>query len=61
MKVCANPKTCALLADDMDIDASPIMTGEKEIEEVGREIYDEILQVAAGKQTRTEVLGHFED
>ena len=61
MKVCANPKTCALLADDLDIDASPIMTGEKEIEEVGREIYDEILNVAAGKLTRTEILGHFED
>lgn len=61
LKVCANPHTLSLLADDMDVDASPIMAGEETVQQVGREIYDEILAVAAGKRTRTEVLGHFED
>jgi len=61
IKVCANPKTCARLADDMDIDASAIMTGAEDIQEVGERIRQEILAVAAGKQTRAEVLGHFED
>ena len=61
MKVCANPKTCALLGDEMDVDASPIMTGDKTIDEVGEEIYDEILAVAGGRQTKSEILGHYED
>ena len=61
MKVCANPKTCALLGDEMDIDASPIMRGEKSIDEVGREIYEETLTVAAGKLTKSEFFGHYED
>lgn len=61
MKVCANPKTCAILGDEMDIDASSIMTGDKTIEEVGKEIYEEILAVAGGQQTKSEILGHFED
>ena len=61
MKVCANPKTCSLLGDEMDVDASPIMTGDKTIDEVGEEIYSEILAVAGGKQTKSEILGHFED
>ena len=61
LKVCANPQTLSLLADDMDVDASPIMTGEKTVQQVGREVYEEILAVASGKRTRTEVLGHFED
>ena len=61
MKVCANPKTCAMLGDDMDIDASSIMTGEKNINQVGNEIFEEILAVAAGKKTKSEILGHFED
>jgi altronate dehydratase large subunit len=61
MKVCANPKTCSMLGDEMDIDASAIMTGEKTIDEVGRELYEEILEIAGGKETRSEIFGHFED
>lgn len=61
LKVCANPKTCAWLSDDMDIDASAIMSGIKDIPEVARQIYQEILAVAAGKRTKAEVLGHLED
>lgn len=61
IKVCANPTTCALLADDIDVDASPIMTGEKDVREMGAVIYEEVLVVAGGKRTRNEVLGHYED
>jgi altronate dehydratase len=61
IKVCANPKTCALLADDIDVDASGIMIGDRDIQEVGEEIYREVLAVAVGKRTRSEVLGHLED
>jgi altronate dehydratase len=61
IKVCGNPKTVSMLGDDIDIDASPIMAGKQTIADVGAALYDEILAVAAGKPTITEVLGHFED
>ena len=61
IKVCGNPKTCALLGEDIDIDASLIVRGTRDISDVGAEIHDETLAVAAGKRTLTEVLGHFED
>ena len=61
MKVSANPKTCSMLGDDLDIDASSIMTGVSDIQDVGEQIYQEILTVAAGKKTKSEILGHFED
>ena len=61
VKVCANPKTCEMLGDDIDIDAGGIMTGEKSVSQVGKEIYDYVLQVAQGKLTRSEELDHFED
>jgi len=38
---------------------SPIL-GESTIEEMGDSLYTEVLAVAAGKLTRSEVLGHFE-
>ena len=61
IKVCANPKTISTLGDDMDIDASQIMSGARTIQEVGVQIRDRILSVAAGELTKTEILGHFED
>jgi altronate hydrolase len=44
------------MTDDMDIDCGTILDGAS-IEDVGRQIFDEILAVASGKQTRSELLG----
>lgn len=60
LKVCANPNTCRQLSDDLDIDASGIITGHLSIDQAGREIYEEILAVARGKQSKSETLGHYE-
>jgi altronate dehydratase len=60
IKICGNPITCERIADNLDLDASPIMRGEKTIQEMGEELYQEILAVAGGKLTRSEVTGHFE-
>ncbi|MBS3970562.1 MAG: UxaA family hydrolase [Clostridia bacterium] len=57
VKVCGNPKTVKTMMDNIDIDASTIMTGHKTVEEVGREIFEEYLRVIKGKQTKSEVLG----
>jgi len=60
IKVCANPETYRKLSDDMDVDAGRILEGRGTLDEVGREIFDLVLQVADGTPTRSERLGHQE-
>ncbi len=60
LKVCGNPKTYARMSADMDVNAGRIMTGEASLDQVGREIFDSILQIAAGQATKSEALGHRE-
>jgi altronate hydrolase len=44
------------MIDDMDLDAGPILNG-KSVDTVGREIFDEIIAVASGKKTKSELHG----
>lgn len=60
VKVIANPTRSQLIRDNADFDASPIIQGEASVEEMGEALYAELLAVAAGKLTKSEVLGHFE-
>jgi altronate dehydratase len=60
IKVCANPETYRRMPDDMDIDAGRILEGRATLEEVGREVFDLTLRVAAGRRTVSEELGHQE-
>jgi altronate hydrolase len=60
IKVCANPETYRRLSDDMDVDAGRIMEGRATLDQVGEEIHDLVLQVAAGRRTASEALGHQE-
>jgi altronate dehydratase large subunit len=60
IKICANPETARRLADDMDINAGRILEGAATIEEVGTEIYERTLAVAAGERSVSEELGHQE-
>ena len=60
IKVIANPTRMQLIRDNADFDATPIINGESTIREMGSALYDEILAVAAGKLTRSEVYGHYE-
>jgi altronate dehydratase len=60
IKVIANPNRRQLIADNADIDATGIILGERTVQDVGREIYAEILAVAAGKLTKSEIHGHYE-
>jgi altronate dehydratase large subunit len=60
IKICANPETYRRLSEDMDINAGRILEGEATLDEVGDEIFDRILRVAAGAPTASEVLGHQE-
>jgi altronate dehydratase large subunit len=60
IKICANPQTYRRMSDDMDIDAGRILAGLATLDAVGREIFDLILSVAAGRPTVSEQLGHQE-
>jgi len=60
IKVNANPHRRQLIEDHADFDATPIIRGEKTIRAMGEELYKEILAVAAGKMTKSEIYGHYE-
>lgn len=60
IKICANPDTYRRLADDMDINAGRILEGEATLDQLGREIFERVLQVAQGIPSRSEQLGHQE-
>ena len=48
------------MAGDMDVNAGTIADGVETIEEVGERILAEIVEVASGRPTRSEALGHQE-
>lgn len=58
IKITANPATYERNRENMDIDASTILTGEETIAEVGRRIFNELIAVANGKLTKSEIMGH---
>jgi altronate dehydratase large subunit len=60
IKVTANERTFKMMEDNMDIDASSIISGEETIEQVGQRIFDEIVMVANGRKPKAEILGHRE-
>ena len=60
IKICANPETYSNMVDDMDINAGKIIDGEADIEEIGGEIYQNLMDVASGEQSKSEALGHQE-
>jgi altronate hydrolase len=60
IKVCANPETYDRMSDDMDVNAGRILRLEASVDEVGKEIYGKVLEVASGVQTCSESLGHQE-
>ena len=57
IKVTGNSKTYAKMSDNIDFDASVVLTGEKTIEQRGEELFEEMLEVANGKVTKAEAFG----
>jgi altronate hydrolase len=56
IKVATNTPMYEHMIDDMDINAGVILEGTP-VEEVGRQIFEEILAVASGKRTKSEING----
>ncbi|HUQ70109.1 MAG TPA: UxaA family hydrolase, partial [Planctomycetaceae bacterium] len=56
IKIATNTPMYNRMVDDMDINAGRILDGAT-IEEVGREIFEEVIAVAGGKKTKSEAQG----
>ncbi|MBB3267799.1 altronate hydrolase [Azospirillum sp. OGB3] len=61
LKLATNTPLYRKMTDDMDIDCGPIATGDATIEEVGRAIFQLILDTASGRKTKSEELGFGSD
>ncbi|HEY3742500.1 MAG TPA: altronate dehydratase family protein, partial [Bryobacteraceae bacterium] len=59
-KISTNTATFENMRDNIDLNAGRIMDGETTVEQVGREIFAELLKVASGRRTASEILGHRE-
>jgi len=60
IKVMANPHRMQLIRDNVDFDATPVTRGERTLDEMADDLYAEMIAVAAGKLTKTEIHRHFE-
>ncbi len=57
VKITGNSETYQRMIDNMDVDVSAIITGEKSIEEMGSMLMEELIEVANGKITKAESFG----
>jgi altronate dehydratase large subunit len=60
IKVCTNSTTYQRMGENMDVNAGVIIDGEGTLQSVGQQIFKEIAEVASGKLTKAEILGHRE-
>mgnify|MGYP001213634196 FL=1 len=61
LKIATNTNMYNNLYEDMDINAGKIMDGIKSVEEVGQEIFDELISIASGKKTKSEINDYGDD
>jgi len=58
LKINGNPINYEKNRENMDINASKILYGEETTEEVGKRIFTALIEVANGKLTKSEIMGH---
>jgi len=60
IKVTGNARTAQTMADNIDVDVSGILTAGEPFDAAGRRLFSEVLEVASGRPTAAERLGHRE-
>ena len=60
IKIATNSNTYARMKDNMDVNAGEVADGESTVRDVGRRIFDLMVEVAGGRRTCAERLGHKE-
>ena len=60
VKIASNSQTGKFMDEDMDINTGTIAEGAEDIAQAGEKIYRFVLEIASGKKTFSEALGHRE-
>jgi altronate dehydratase large subunit len=60
IKVSSNSSLYQRWKGNIDVNAGSILDGEENLESMGLRLFEEILEVASGKLTKAEILGHHE-
>ena len=60
IKLCGSPTTNEVMAENIDLDTSPVLYGDTLIEDMSERLLDLVVETAAGKLTASERLGHME-
>jgi len=60
IKVTGNARTAQSMADNIDVDVSGILTAGEAFDGAARRLFNEVLEVASGRPTAAERLGHRE-
>lgn len=60
IKITGNPQTNSVLGKEMiDFTGEDVLTGKKTIEECGKDLFELIIEVAEGKETKAEIFGDY--
>ena len=57
IKLCGNPKTCEWMAENIDVDMSPIIKGENSVEDLAEVLWVKLKRTLNGQETQAEKLG----
>jgi altronate hydrolase len=57
IKLATNTEMYRRMEEDMDLNCGVILDGEASIEQMGRQIFDLVLEVASGRRSKSEALG----
>ncbi|OPA76966.1 carbohydrate hydrolase [Paenibacillus selenitireducens] len=60
IKITGNERVFKSMNDNLDVDVSAMLNGTLGLNEAGEAIWQEIVEVADGKETKAEILGHQE-
>jgi (2R)-sulfolactate sulfo-lyase subunit beta len=60
IKISGNPITCRTMSEHIDLDVSPILTGDLTLEQAGGKLLDLMVRTCNGRLTAAEGLGHRE-
>lgn len=61
IKLATNTPMFSRMEEDMDVNCGTILDGDASIDEMGEVVFREVIAVASGKQTKSELLGYGED
>lgn len=58
LKLASNSALFQRMRDDMDVDCGPVLEGARDVQDMGREIYQRVLAIASGERSKSEELGY---